>query len=210
MHSSVLASPSEISGQKRKKWDKAAGQRMAATEIAAAAFAASLAILVSAVGPALAAPPTNHNEVDVVNPATNPALTSSVDDPGRKAYESSVSCVDLGIACEAKFPTVPQGHRLVIQHISAGLLFVGVPQVVEVVSVGSPNQGFSGFFVPPSANLDNILFDQAVLQYFEEGSTPAVQITGVGVRFQEGTQPVAMTGYLLTCNAATPCAPIAP
>lgn len=80
MHSSVLANPGEISGQNRKKLGKAAGQRSAATGIAAA-FAASLAILACSVGSAL---------VEVGNSATKPALTSSVDDPGRIAFESNV------------------------------------------------------------------------------------------------------------------------
>ena len=101
---------------------------MAATGIAAT-FAASLAILVCPVGGAFAAPPTV--QVDVANPATNPALTSSVDDPGRIAYESNVNCsVFGGVFCTATFAAVPQGQRLVIQHISGGLLFVNDPRLV--------------------------------------------------------------------------------
>ena len=87
MHSSVLANTGEISGQNQKKLGKAAGQRSAATGVAAA-FAASLAILVCSVGSALVAPPAV--QVEVSNSATKPALTSSVDDPGRIAFESNV------------------------------------------------------------------------------------------------------------------------
>ena len=86
MNSSVFASPSEIPGQKQKKLHQVAGQRLAATGVAAA-FAASLATLACPVGGALAASSTV--QVDVVNPAANPALTSSVDDPGRIAFESN-------------------------------------------------------------------------------------------------------------------------
>jgi len=101
---------------------------LAATGIVAA-FAASLAILVCPVGGAFAAPPTV--QVEVANPATNPALTSSVDDPGRIAYESNVNCsVFGGVFCTATFAAVPQGQRLVIQHISGGLLFVNDPRLV--------------------------------------------------------------------------------
>ena len=125
----MFANPGKISGQRQKKLDEAAGQRMAATGIAAT-VAASLATLVCPVGGAVAAPPTV--QVDVANPATNPALTSSVDDPGRTAYESNVNCspVSGGISCQANFSAVPQGQRLVIQHISGGLLFVNDPRLV--------------------------------------------------------------------------------
>ena len=66
MNISVFANPSEISGQRPERLRQAAGQRLAATGIAAG-FAASLAILVCSVGDALAAAPTV--QVDVANPA---------------------------------------------------------------------------------------------------------------------------------------------
>jgi len=209
MHGPVLANPDESSGQNRKKLDEAAGLRLAATGIAAA-FAASLAILVCPVGGAFAASATA--QVDVANPATNPALTSSVDDPGRTAYEGTVNCVLVNnIVCKANFAAVPQGHRLVVQHISAQLEFATDPLLVDVATQGSPNQGSSSFFVPSLANSSISRFDQAVIQYFEGGSTPVVVINGIGsVLAANAPQAVTLTGYLLTCNAATPCAPIAP
>jgi hypothetical protein len=207
---SVFMDPGEISGQRQKKLDEAAGRPMVATGIAAA-FAAGLAILVSPVSGAFAAAPTV--QVDVINPATNPALTSSVDDPGRTAYESNVNCspVSGGISCQANFSPVPQGHRLVIQHISGGLAFDSDPKLVQVSTKGSPNQGISAFFVPSLVSTSNSLFDQVVLQYFEGGSTPVVEITGLAASFLANfPQDVTMAGYMLKCNAATPCAPIAP
>ena len=210
MYSPVLANPGESSGQNRKKLDEAAGQRLAATGIAAA-FAASLAILVCPIGGAFAA--TSTVQVDVINPAANPALTSSVDDPGRTAYESNVNCspVSGGISCQANFSAVPQGQRLVIQHISGGLAFDSDPKLVQVSTKGSPNQGISAFFVSSLVSTSNSLFDQAVLQYFEGGSTPVVEITGLAASFLANfPQDVTLTGYLLKCSAATPCAPIAP
>jgi len=209
MHGPVLANPDESSGQNRKKLDEAAGLRLAATGIAAA-FAASLAILVCPVGGAFAAPPTV--QVEVANPATNPALTSSVDDPGRIAYESNVNCsVFGGVFCTATFAAVPQGQRLVIQHISGGLLFVNDPRLVLVSTQGSPNQGISAFFASSPVSTTHSLFDQAVQQYFEGGSTPVVEIAGLASDFEKDfPQSVTLTGYLLKCSAATPCAPIAP
>ena len=187
------------------------GRRLLAATAIAGAFAASLAILVCPVSGPFAASPTV--QVDVINPATNPALTSSVDDPGRTAYESNVNCspVSGGISCQANFSAVPQGQRLVIQHISGGLAFDSDPKLVQVSTKGSPNQGISAFFVSSLVSTSNSLFDQAVLQYFEGGSTPVVEITGLAASFLANfPQDVTLTGYLLKCSAATPCAPIAP
>jgi len=57
----------------------------------AAALAASLTAFVASSDGARANPPTSN--VNVVNPATEPALTRSVDDPGRIAYQSEASCL---------------------------------------------------------------------------------------------------------------------
>jgi hypothetical protein len=103
---SVLTNPDELPRQNRKKLDETAGQRLAATGIAAA-FAASVAMLGCPVGGALAA----ATQVDVVNPATSPALTRSVDDPGRIAYQSTTTCVqDSAVknTCFFDFPAVPK------------------------------------------------------------------------------------------------------
>ena len=110
---------------------------MAATGIAAT-FAASLAILVSPVDSALAAPPAT--QVDVVNPATSPALTRSVDDPGRIAYQSTAACVLDTDACAFDFPAVPQNHRLVVQHVS-GLLLGNVTRALAIL-IGGANGAF--------------------------------------------------------------------
>ena len=92
-------------------------------------------------------------------------VTSSVDDAGRTPYESNVNCspVSGGISCQANFSAVPQGQRLVIQHISGGLAFDSDPKLVQVSTKGSPNQGISAFFVSSLVSTSNSLFDQAVL-----------------------------------------------
>jgi hypothetical protein len=208
MTGSAFRNPSEISRQKRKNLEEAAGQRLMATGIAAA-FAASVAILVCPVGGALAAPAAA--QVEVVNPATNPAPTSSVDDPGRTAYEARLNCSPIfqNFGCVYNFAAVPAGSRLVVQHISAGLFFSGSPTFVQVGISGSANSGFSGFLAPIAGIRS--FFDQSVLQYFEAGSQPSVFIESDKVfNLISNAQPVTLTGYLLKCSAATPCAPIAP
>ena len=82
----------------------------------AAALAASMTVFVAHSDGAFAAPPTV--QVDVANPATNPALTRSVDDPGRIAYQSEAACLLILDECSFEFPAVPKNHRLVVQHVS--------------------------------------------------------------------------------------------
>ena len=111
----VFTYPNEIRDQiveERKK----AGSRLTTTG-AAAAIVASLGILLSPIDGALANPPTSN--VIVVNPATESALTRSIDDPGRIAYQSTATCVLDTDACAFDFPAVPKNHRLVVQHVSA-------------------------------------------------------------------------------------------
>ena len=49
-----------------------------------------------------------------------PALTASVDDPGRTPYKATIRqyCYLVDAACDFTFPTVPAGKRLVIKHVS--------------------------------------------------------------------------------------------
>jgi len=210
MTSSLFANLSAISKQKWKKLDEAAGQRLAATGIGVA-FAASLGTLVCPASGALAAQTV---QVDVVNPASNPALTSSVDDPARTSYEASLGCspTQQNFVCEYNFPLVPAGFRLVVQHISGNLLFRGTPLFVEAILAGNETGGSSAFFAP--FVVSDSIFDQSVLQYFEAGSHPDVVIFAAGnVPFDltGKANPVTLSGYLLKCDAAaTPCAPIAP
>jgi len=198
---SVFTNPDELPGQNRKKLDETAGQRLAATGIAAA-FAASVAMLGCPVGGALAAAAT---QVDVVNPATSPALTRSVDDPGRIAYQSTATCVQDSAflnACDFDFPAVPGNHRLVVQHVSAVL--GGNATGAQVNLSGGANQAASSFLAPPSFRGASE-FDQPVLQYFDAGSLPFLQAVA-DTTLTSGSATIS--GYLLDC-ATTPCAAIA-
>ena len=205
MHSSVFSNPSNISGQNRKKLNQAAGQRLAATGIAIA-FAASLTALAAPVGGAVAATPTV--QVDVANPATNPALTRSVDDPGRIAYQSTAACeLDAPArACFFDFLAVPKNHRLVVQHVSGFLLFGADARGADVQLEGGANTARSSFIAPPSFLAEG-LFDQTVLQYIDAGS--AARLTVFADIVPDSNSSATISGYLLDC-ATTPCAAIAP
>src|SRR5262249_15215637 len=64
-------------------------------------------------------------DATVVNPANMPALTSSIDERGRVAYQSTIrqTCDPTTHFCTFTFPQVPSGHRLVINHISGDVSY---------------------------------------------------------------------------------------
>jgi hypothetical protein len=108
--------------------------------------------------------------VTVTNPATDPALVSDIDDPGRSAYQSAStndSCAGQN-NCLISFPAVPPGHRLVIQHISGQLAFTGDPGYIRASLSLSREIPSSLFFVPFHGNVS--LFDRSVLFYVDPES----------------------------------------
>jgi hypothetical protein len=177
---------------------------------------ASLAVVAAPIQEALGDKPSTP--VTVVNPSTGPALTSSIDDPGRIAYQSVATLNSSGSHCAAtscnfSFAAVPQGQRLVVQHVSGLLYFNGTPDAVTV-QLGNG----SGFFAPFVDN--ESLFDQPVLYYVDGGTSPVVNVSllvpvsqsgGAGTSkdmFTADPQSVTLTGYLLNCTVS-PCAAIA-
>jgi hypothetical protein len=193
---SVFTNPREIkSDESHRWWPAAAG--------VAAALVASLTAFAAPIDGARAAPPTSN--VNVVNPAIEPALTRSVDEPGRIAYQSATTCAVGSDFCNFVFPEVPKGHRLVVQHVSGQMVFASDTPGVQLGLTGGTNEGGASFLAPPSFRR-NGLFDQPVLQYFDGGSIP-VLFASPDATIQFGTATIS--GYLLNC-ATTPCQPIAP
>jgi hypothetical protein len=115
----------------------------------------------------------------VVNRATGPALTSSADDPGRIAYQSTNSTTCGAGTCGFSFPVVPAGHRLVIQHVSGELIFSGgTPTGVVATLFGradnSPTFFSAPSISPPPGTPPRSAFDNSVLYYVDAGETPVV------------------------------------
>jgi hypothetical protein len=167
---------------------------------------AVVASLVEVVNPTGSPVPTS-----VTNPGTSPVLSSSVDDPGRIAYQSlqTVSCTAES-SCDFVLPTVPAGHRVVIQHISGIGSFTGTP-TISYVNLKSNNQ-FVNFLVPtPNPGGRNFTaFDQPVLLYADPTDTVQVVwiVYGSSASFSGSNQQVTLIGYELDCTVAA-CAPIA-
>jgi hypothetical protein len=198
---SVFTNPGEIREQKVEKVKKA-GRPLAAAGAAAVLFA-SLAVFVAPIDTARAASATN---VNVVNPAAEPALTRNVDDPGRIAYQSTAVCVLGGNFCTFDFPAVPKNRRLVVEHVSVSLVGNPTgPTGAQVNLSGGANQAATLLLAPPSF-LGASQFDQPVLQYFDAGSAPFLFATADVTL--SSVSIATLSGYLLDC-ATTPCAAIA-
>jgi hypothetical protein len=182
--------------------------------LASAAFA-SLALLAAPIEKALADKPASP--VTVVNPATNPAVTSSVDDPGRIAYQAQASartdsggCSSVFSACTFTSPVVPAGKRLVIQHVAlqVSLAVPPVPSGVVVIirNANAPEPSLLSSFVVPL--IQSIASgDQAVQFYVDGGGSFVTDVDLIG------GNPIGadinFTGYLLDCKV-NECAAIAP
>ena len=152
---------------------------------------------------------TGTPNVNVANPATAPALFLNVNDPGRIPYQSFAvgpnTCSNL---CEIIFPAVPDGHRLVIQHVSVNSQISTASAVVQVVVAGG-NGANSFFLVTPQGNstLGFVDADQPVLEYVDSRQMPLVAIK-LNLATFNGQPGATITGYMLDCTIA-PCAAIA-
>jgi len=132
------------------------------------------------------------------------APVREVDDPGRIAYESEQS---IGAGEDfVVLPKVSAGHRLVIQHVSAELLFQSFVSSHVQVLVSGGGEAASNFLAPFSQSLSG--FDQLIQLYADAGEAPVVQVVADAGVTQVSSGFLTLTGYLLDCTAA-PCATIA-
>jgi hypothetical protein len=166
-------------------------------------------------GPLVAVLPAHRGLADpsvtVVNPATNPARTSSVDEPGRAPYQFFKNLQPCsGGVCQVTTPTVPAGKRLVVQHVSAFGALTSPGNFVEVVV--SSSSSVLSTFAPPlfgnPAGAQGFAFDQIVQGYVDAGSEVTVFISTNG-SFNNAASDFVVTGYLIDCTV-NECAPIAP
>jgi hypothetical protein len=196
--------------------DKAVFAALVGFTVLAAPFDSALS---QAQGPPTASvnvvnPPTSPVPTTVRNPATMPALTSSIDDPGRVPYEGAVTGGTCSPTfCESVFASVPQGHRLVVQRISGFASLLSSPGFVNL-NAGSSTKEFVEFLVtvPTPLNSNGVAvsgFNEPVLFYLDAGSTPRVSAFPItGSANISAVTIISLAGYLLDCTSS-PCAPIA-
>src|SRR5579864_4791134 len=65
--------------------------------------------------------------VRVMNTVSAPAFTSSINQPGRTAYQTTAAGCGGASTCALNFPAVASGHRLVIQQLAVSLNYSTVP-----------------------------------------------------------------------------------
>ncbi|HEY7096665.1 MAG TPA: hypothetical protein VH437_08080 [Terriglobales bacterium] len=145
-------------------------------------------------------------KVVVTNSAVRPALTSRIDDPGRIPYQSTQKLTCTTVNCTFTFGAIPEGHRLVIQHVSGKFLFSGGGlQAIVTLTAGGADE--SDFTAALNSNVPEATFDQSVQFYVDAGQAPVVNGFLPLGKFTDG-QTVTLMGYELDCVSA-PCAPIA-
>jgi hypothetical protein len=148
--------------------------------------------------------------VSVVNPSTSPVPISNVNDPGRVAYQAQVPTLqgcNAANDCTYKFPTVPAGHRVVVQHISGEDELIGQPTYFKVfASLSSGGFPISSFLPPLLTAQEDYEFDQPVSFYVDSGDSVQVELRSNSAF--AGMGAVTLTGYEVDCTVAA-CAPIA-
>jgi hypothetical protein len=148
--------------------------------------------------------------VSVVNPTTSPVPSLNVTDPGRIPYQSAVDnlakCSNQ-ITCTFSFPTVPSGHRVVVEHISGFLSLTAIPTRISALITTPVGSGISSIS-PQGANVG---FDQPVLFYVDASNSVTIEVIIAGGALFEGngsSNSLTLIGYELDCTVAA-CAPIA-
>ena len=157
------------------------------------------------------ADPGGGPSVTVVNPPANPAITSSVDDPGRTPYQFFrffAPCA--GKDCSVTAPAVPAGKRLVVRHFVVQGAASSSGTSVQAYLIGG-GKTLSVFPIPlffKGPQYAEFAADQAVLGYVDAGGAASAFLETDG-SFDNIVVNVTITGYLLDCTV-NQCAPIAP
>jgi hypothetical protein len=154
--------------------------------------------------------------VQVVNPATTPIQTTSVDKDGRIPYQmmrGGSSCANDN-HCAIFFPPVPANHRLVVRHLSGFMVFgfpsgsISAPGFLVTLAYGADSShGSTGFIAPTIPHVNLTTFDQAVLFYVDGGNGPVVFLDAFAASFGPTTD-ITLIGELVDCTVSA-CAAIA-
>jgi hypothetical protein len=164
--------------------------------------------------------------VRVTNPATEPVLTSRVDEPARVPYQAqlvgaTVTC-DGGafgtISCSGSISGAPAGKRLVVQQVS-GRLIANSPSSPTKAQIVLETQSPAAiyFAVPSISSVANVfagvfhgyasVFQSQQTVYIDGGSPVFITITLLGST-SVFNDSITVTGYIVDCTANAPCMPI--
>lgn len=138
------------------------------------------------------------------------SVTSTItDEPGRIPYQTNIYCSDDLLTCSSPGP-VPQGHRLVVTHLSGWVKFSVPPNGSMVVIMNNFRIRFSSAFLVTVSG-QTLAFDQPITAYVEGNDSFTINFLPATDkdRFSLDVGTVTVTGYLLNCTTQ-PCSPIAP
>ena len=121
---------------------------------------------------------------------TRAALVKNVDEPGRTPYQTMVDFdpnppVCSGAICIIRFPAVPAGKRLVVEHVSVlvGVSGGGQPSFLAFGDFAVVNSNNIAIITPVFANtginMGGVMFwalDRPVRVYFEAGAVPKLKL----------------------------------
>ena len=167
--------------------------------------------------------------VRVTNPATEPVLTSRVDEPARVPYQvqlSGASAISCGsqlstVVCGGRINGVPAGKRLVVQSVSGTLISNSSPTNGQIL-VATESNSASYFGVPSISTFPNIIaipgqppfadghsnvYFQSHLTFYVDGGMPAQVYISLSGATSGSNAFITVTGYVIDCTAA-PCMPI--
>jgi len=129
--------------------------------------------------------------------AIRPVLVKNIDERGRNPYMQFqvVACAGgLEPACAVTFPPVPDGQRLVVEHVNVSVAFAGAG--VKRIGLLTPAQSIFVLPQAPTSNADLVIVNEPLLAYFESGQTPVVHI----IRADAGDDVLitaAVSGYVV-------------
>ena len=144
----------------------------------------------------------------IVNDASRPVPTASVDEPGRVPF-SHDQVGECGAAtCSMQFPAVPEGKRLVILHVSVVARPSSTSTIVDFADLttsnpADPSMGVRNLFKMTLIGEAGAIVlgntwgtNQPVLAYVEAGYSPSVSVStrdGGNIFFSQAT----LSGYFV-------------
>ncbi len=133
--------------------------------------------------------------------AQKPAITKSVDEPGRSPYHQFVQGTCFAGSCRIAFKAVPTGFRLVVTHLSLIVVSNGL------LAYLSDNPAFDGVAAPDGTTNAIVLPEfprvagsgltissSLVTFYVDAGKSPNIVLTGTGI------PSASINGYLVALD----------
>lgn len=110
----------------------------------------------------------------------NAALVRNTDEKGRNPYMQfqGVACPGGGAPCQVVFPPVPEGKRLVLEHVNASVNFAAGR--VKRLALLTPAKWVFVLPTRPSSDPNLIVVNEPALVYYDSGQTPIFQVVGDG------------------------------